>query len=196
MKLPQIRMNSQFAQIELTIQKPVQSIEQPQAQLDIEQPKAEMTIETTPAQLSIDQTAAWEAMDLKHIFRRIEEYAQNGYQDFLAGIARRAQDGDQLMKIEHGGKALEDIAKRNSEKEPKQLHLGWVPPHFSVKNNHKPKTLEIHWEPKKVINNTKAQKPIIDYQPGEVTTDMNQRESLDIDFVNLKFKNMNFEIEI
>ncbi|WP_100401657.1 DUF6470 family protein [Bacillus sp. FJAT-42315] len=196
MRLPQIRTNSQFAQTELTIQKPVQSIEQPRAQLDIEQPKAELTMKTTPAQLSIDQTAAWEAMDLKHIFRRIEEFAQKGHQDFLEGIARRAQDGDQLMKIEHGGNALGAIAKSNGERQPKQLQLGWSPPHFSVKNNHQPRMLEINWEPKKVINNTKAQKPIVDYQPGEVTTDVKPRESLNIDFVNLKFKNMSFETEI
>lgn len=193
MQLPQIRTQSTFAQIQLDTQPAKQSIEQPKAELDIQQPKAELNIQTTPSKLMIDQTKAWEDMDLKHIFRRIEEFAQNGRNDWLEGMARRRQDGDELMRIENKGNPLVQQAQRNSEKPPMQFNIGWIPSHFSVKIDYQPSKVNIDWKVNKVENNTRVNKPIIDYQPGTVTTSLKQRESLNIDFANLKFVGIHYE---
>ena len=106
MQIPQIRMQSNLAKIEISTTPSQQYIEQPKAQLSLQQPKADMTIQTTPGQLNIDQTRAWESMDIKHIFRRIEENAQKGMNDALNGVARRASEGDELMRIENGGSPI------------------------------------------------------------------------------------------
>lgn len=196
MQLPQIRLQSNFAQIELNTKPAEQSIEQPEAELDLQQPPAEMTIDRTPSKLSIDQTQAWEDMDLKHIFRRIEEYANNGYQDWLSGLGRRAGDGDQLMRIENDGNPIASQAKTNSEKPVYSFNIGFIPSPFSVKVNFEPSKLNIEWNINKVINNTKAQKPVVNYQPGEVTTSLRQPSSLKVDFTNLQFKGINYEQEI
>lgn len=196
MQLPQIRLQSTQAQIQLDIQPAKQSIEQPKAELDIKQPKAELNIERTPSKLMIDQTKAWEDMDLKHIFKRIEEFAQKGHNDWLEGVARRKQDGDELMQIENKSNPLAQQAQRNSQKPPMQFNIGWVPSHFSVKIDYQPTKLNIDWKVNKVENNTRVNKPILDYQPGQVTTSLKQRESLNIDFVNLKFVGINYEQSI
>lgn len=196
MQLPQIRLNTRFAQIEIETAKAQQSIEQPRAELDIQQPKAELTIDRTPSKLSIDQTRAWEALDLKHIFRRIEEYSQNGYQDWLKGLDRRASEGEQLMKIENKGHPITTIAKQNSEKPMLNFNIGFVPPHNSVKIDYDPGKLNMEWKIKQTINNTQQQKPIIEYKPGEVTTKLRNHAQLHIDFVNLKFTGINYEQEI
>jgi len=188
MQLPQIRLESQPALISLQTKNAVQNIEQPKAELDIQQPPAEMTIERTPSQLTIDQTAAREAIDLKTIRKRIEEHADNGYQGVLDGITRRKQEGDDLMRIEDGGSPITAHAKQNSERPEKQFNIGFVPPLFSVKIKYEPAKLNIEWQQNKVINNTKVNKPILDYQAGDVEVGLRQRESLTIDYVNVNFK--------
>jgi hypothetical protein len=196
MNLPQIRIESKFAKIAIETTPPVQEIEQPPAELDLQQPPAEIKIEKTPSKLTIDQTKAWEDMDLKHIFRRIEEFAQQGYEDWLEGMARVSRQGDELMRIEDGGNPIAEQAKENSEDPMYEFNVGWVPSHFSVKTNYEPAKVHIDVKVNKPINNTKINKPIINYTPGKVTTELAQRNSLKVDFVNLKFVGINFEISI
>jgi hypothetical protein len=196
MKLPQIRLQSTFAKIAIKTTSPVQEIKQPPAELALQQPPAEMKIETTPAKLTIDQTKAWEDMDLKNIFRRIEEFAQQGYEDWLEGIARVSRQGDELMRIEDGGNPIAEQAKENSEDPIYDFNIGWIPSLFSVKTNFETAKVHIDVKVNKPINNTKINKPMINYTPGKVTIDLAQRNSLKIDFVNLKFVGTNFEISI
>jgi hypothetical protein len=196
MQLPQIRLESTFAKIAIKTTPPVQEIKQPPAELNLQQPPAEMKIETTPAKLTIDQTKAWEDMDLKHIFRRIEEFAQQGYEDWLEGIARVSRQGDELMRIEDGGNPIAEQAKENSEDPIYDFNIGWIPSLFSVKTNFEPAKVHIDVKFNKPINNTKISKSIINYTPGKVTIDLAQRNSLKIDFVNLRFVGTNFEISI
>jgi hypothetical protein len=196
MNLPQIRLESTLAKIAIETTLPVQEIEQPPAELDLQQPPAEIKIEKTPAKLTIDQTKAWEDMDLKHIFRRIEEFAQQGYEDWLEGMARVSRQGDELMRIEDGGDPIAEQAKENSEDPMYEFNIGWVPSHFSVKTNFEPAIVHIDVKVNKPIIKTKINKPIINYTPGKVTTELVQRNSLKIDFVNLKFVGTNFEISI
>jgi hypothetical protein len=196
MQLPQIRLQSTFTKISIKTTPSVQEIEQTPVELDLQQPPAEIKIETTPAKLTIDQTKAWEDMDLKHIFRRIEEYAQQGYEDWLEGIARVSRQGDELMRIEDGGNSVADQAKENSEDPIYEFNIGWVPSHFSVKTNFEPAKVNIDVKVNKPINNTEVNKPIIHYTSGTVKVDLAQRNSLKVDFVNLKFVGINFEISI
>ncbi|WP_203363291.1 DUF6470 family protein [Bacillus sp. REN10] len=196
MQLAQIRMTTQQAQIALDIQKPVQSIEQPSAELDLQQPPAELTIETTPSKLTIDQTKAREDMDLKNISKRIEEFAQQGYQDWFEGLARVAAEGDELMMIENGGDPIPEQAQRNSEGPELEFNIGYIPSAGSVKIDYQPAQVQIDVKTNPIINNTRPQKPIHDYQPGKVHVSMKQYPSVNIDFVNLKYKGINYEQEI
>ncbi|MFK2826310.1 DUF6470 family protein [Bacillus sp. B190/17] len=196
MQLPQIRMTSQQAQIELNIQQPVQSIEQPLAELDLQQPQADMELERTPAKLTINQTKAREDMDLKHISKRVEEAAQLGYQDWLEGLARVSAEGDELMMIENGGDPIPEQAQRNSEGPELEFNIGWIPSAGGVSIDYVPGKVDIHVQPNPVINNTRPQKPIHNYQPGKVHIALKQYASLSIDFVNLKYRGINYEQEI
>ncbi len=187
MKLPQIRLESQPALISHETIHAKQTIQQPKAELDIQQPPAEMTIHRTPSKLTIDQAAAREAVGLKSIQKQIEEFADNGRQDLLQGIARVAQQGDELMKIENGGNPLTAQAKQNGEQPEKQFNIGFIPPMFSVKLHYEPTKIDIDWQINKVINNTKTNKPILDYEAGKVEVGLRQKESLDISFVNVDY---------
>jgi len=185
MNIPQIRIESTFANIGLATEKPVQEIRQPKADLSIRQPKAELTIERTPGQLTIDQTKAWEDMNLKHIFRLIDEFAENGYRDLLRGIARRARQGDELMRIEDGGNPIVSQAIENSGKPVRTLGITWIPSSFSVKIHYVPGELEFHWKQHKPIIEAKPNKPEHHYTPGKVNVYLVQKNDLKIDFVHL-----------
>jgi len=183
--VPQIRMESTFIQLGLKTEKPLQSIEQPKAIQTIEQPKAKMEFRTTPGQLSLDQSQARADMDLKSIRQRIKEFAENGYQDFLTGMARRREQGDELMKIENKGNPISQQAVINGTKPEKQFNIGWIPSHFSVKINYEPANVETYIEPQKPILEAKMNRPIHEYKPGKVNMFIERWNSLKIDFVNI-----------
>jgi Family of unknown function (DUF6470) len=187
MNFPQLRMESTFGQLSLSTQKPVQEIKQLPAEVSIVQPKAELSIERTPGNLTIDQTQAWEDMDLKHVFKRIEEFAQNGYQDWLTGMGRRAQEGDDLMRIESGGNPIPEHAKINSENPQYEFNIGFVPSHFIVKTNYQPSDLNIDWKTNNPEIDVKVNKPRLDYTPGVIRGEMKQWPSLKINVVGLEF---------
>ena len=185
MQIPQIRLQTNPMKIGLNIEQPVQQIEQKAAVQSIQQPQAIMEIQTTPGKLTIDQSQAREDMDLKSLSRRVDEFAQQGYQDWLAGMARRAQQGTELRHIEKGGNALAEQARKNSKGPEMQFNLGWIPSHFSVKLDYQPAEVKIE---------ATAQKPIIDaqvnrvnhtYTQGSVNVEILQKNALDIDFINL-----------
>jgi hypothetical protein len=185
MNFPQLRMESTFGQIALNIQKPVQKIEQLPAELSIQQLKAELNIEQTPGQLNINQTQAREDMDLKSISRRIKEFAQQGYEDWLSGLARMSQDGDELMMIENGGNPIAEQAKRNSGSPIYDFNIGFIPSPFSVKINYQPSEVKLNWQTHKPEINVIVNKPYHKYTPGSVNIEMNQWPSLFIDLVGL-----------
>ncbi|MFJ7858079.1 DUF6470 family protein [Peribacillus sp. NPDC097206] len=185
MQMPQIRMHSTSMQIGLNIEQPVQQIEQKAADLSIEQPKAILEIQTTPGKLTIDQSKAREDMDLKSLSKRVEEFAQQGYQDWLAGMARRSQQGTELRHIENGGNAIASLAKQNSKGSEKQFNLGWIPSHFSVKLDYQPAQVDIDVTPQKPNIDVQINRPEHEYTQGNTKVEVLQKNSLDIDFINL-----------
>lgn len=181
MQIPQIRIESQAGKIGLNINKPIQSIEQPQADLSIEQPPAEMTINRQPGRLTIDQTLARENLDLKSVFKRNEENAQLGYQTLMEYISKTVQEGDELMKIENGGQPLIDQAVRSMDRET-VFNTGNTPSQESVQIEYTPAKVEIEWHRNKPNIQVQINKPIHEYTPGNVEVFMQQHPSLNIDF--------------
>ncbi|WP_227394291.1 DUF6470 family protein [Jeotgalibacillus aurantiacus] len=186
MQIPQIQIETTQAKIGMRSPKGEQSIQQPHAELDLQQKPAKLSIETTKGWLTIDQTEAWASMDIKPISRRIREWAAEGNQDVLKGMARAASEGDELMRIENGGDAIKSIAKRNYEGPPPSFNIGFVPPPFSVKMNYQPGTTDIQFTQGDFINNSRARKPIINYTPREVEIHMRQLNSIRFSTVNIE----------
>ncbi|WP_342774213.1 DUF6470 family protein [Aquibacillus sediminis] len=194
--MPQIRIQTQDAQISMKTNPAKQHIEQPQAEQSIQQPKADVTIERTPSKLSIDQSQAWYDMDLKNVFERTEEAAQNAKQAVAEGTARRAREGDELMKIENGGNPIAQQAKQNSEGQPKQFNIGWIPSHGAVKIDYQPSEVHTNVKRNEPIIDVQTNKPTHQYQQGNVELSAN-KPNVEVDFDNLKYKGVGgFEIMI
>ncbi|MFD2214825.1 DUF6470 family protein [Metabacillus endolithicus] len=188
MKIPQIRLESTNAQISIETRNAVNNIEQPKADLSIEQPKAELMMKTTPSKLMIDTYEARADMDLKSVSRRMEEFAHKGYQDLLAGVARRAKQGEELMKIEQKSNPIANQAKLNSQKPMKEFGLVFIPSAGSVKVQYEPSKVDIDINQRKPIINVQVNKPIFQYEPGKVNIGLEKRNDLKIDFETIDIK--------
>ncbi|WP_067727095.1 DUF6470 family protein [Oceanobacillus damuensis] len=185
MKLPQIRMQSQMAQIQIQKTEGQQQISQPHAELTIRQPNAQVSIRTNPGKLHIDQTQAWEDMNLMHITKRNKKFAQEGVNSLMQGIARRARQGNELMRIENGGNPLVSQAAQNSSTPMKSLGIQFIPSHFSVKTSYQPAEVQIDVQTNKPVIEANARKPEFNYQRGTVETSLKQHQELEISFTNL-----------
>ncbi|MGG3894803.1 DUF6470 family protein [Geobacillus stearothermophilus] len=183
MRIPQLKMEATYAKLAISSERARLDITQPPAEMTIEQPPADMRIAAIPARLTIDQTEAWAAVNNKHVFRLIEDAAADGRQAVLDFIERAAIQGDELMRIEHGGDPLVEQAEANSEGPPLELGIALVPPPFSVKVDYEPGRLTIDWNTYTPRINVKAHAPIIRYQQGAVKIDLAQRPSLHINVV-------------
>ncbi|WP_079524723.1 DUF6470 family protein [Solibacillus isronensis] len=182
MNIPQIQLQTTRGQIGLTTKKPVQQIEQPKAELYLQQPKAEMSIRTTKSKLTSDTVEMRESLDLKSSASRTAEVAQYSAQTAMEGLARRVQEGGELMKIENGGNPLAEQAKRTGKQPYSSLGIKFIPQAGSVKISFTPGSADTQVESQKVINNTKTNKPIHTYTPGKVNVEMLQHPSLKIDW--------------
>ncbi|MGD6817069.1 DUF6470 family protein [Metabacillus sp. 113a] len=188
MQIPQIRLESTHGKISLTTIQGKMEQQQPKADLSIRQPKADLSIETLPGILTIDTTEARADVDLKHLSRRVQEFAQQGYQGWLDGMARVAAQGDELMRIEAGGNPIPEQARQNSEPQVYDFNIGFVPRASSVKVQYEPAKVKIDAEPRKPEIDVQLNKPVLDYTPGEVQVGMLQYPSLKIDFVSIDIK--------
>ncbi|WP_404454302.1 DUF6470 family protein [Virgibacillus necropolis] len=185
MQLPQIRMQSQMAHINIQQTSGKQRIRQPEASLSIQQPKAEMTISTTPSKLDINQTQAWEDMNIMHISKRIEKFANEGIQAANEGTARRVRQGDALMRIENKGNPIVGQAIQNAFDGMKKIGIKFIPSMSAVKINYQPAEVNINVNINKPIIKAEPHKPQIQFIPGSVDVSMQNYQSLEIDFVNL-----------
>ena len=183
MNIPKLQLQSTKAHIGLTTQKAMQEIKQPKANLDLQQPQAKMTMETTKSELTLDTVDARESLDLKSSSSRTAEVAQYSQQSAKEGLERRAQEGDELMKIENDGNPIADQAKRRWKQPYSSINIKFIPQAGSVNVNFEPGRVDIQVEPQKVINNTTINKPIHNYTPGKVKVDLLQEPSLKIDWL-------------
>ena len=181
MDIPQLQFQTTPGVLDLRITKPTQEIEQPRAVINQQQPAAILEMSTTRPQLSLDTTEARADLDLKSVFRRSDEHAQLGKQGALEGMARRAQEGQELLRIENRGNALAELAKRNGTPPPAELSIRFVGDRSKVQMSIQPGTLNINATPQKPIVDVQVNKPIHHYTQGKVTGEMEQYPSLQID---------------
>ncbi|WKB37357.1 DUF6470 family protein [Terrilactibacillus sp. S3-3] len=137
----------------------------------------------------MDQTDAWHNQDLKSAFTRIADAAQDASQDVLEGIARRAQQGDELLHLErhHGSNLIAEQAGENAALAVVGTHYdtGSTPAYQSVKYYVDPGSLNISWEMHAPDIEVTTHVPEITYFPGNVGISMQQYPSLTIEAVGI-----------
>lgn len=196
MRLPQIRIDQQFARIGISSRDAHVEINQGPAHLEIQQPNATMSITTRPARLTIDQTQVFRELGQFPAGESVARSAQAGFQKAVQGSGRRRRQGDQMMRIEHEGNPIALIAKENAPRQMRPFNIGFIPSHGSV---------DIHYEPAEVQVNNQANKPRIQasttpvtqsFTPAQLDVYLEQQHYLNIDFDHLNYVGVQVSFEI
>lgn len=180
MNISQIKMDSTMAQLGLRIEKPIQHIEQPKADLHIEQPGADLSIRTKRGKLTIDQSKAWEDMNLYSPLKSTKVYAGKSRGKWYEGLAKMSQEGDMMMDVHKNKDAIPTIAKNKLRAKEHQFNIGWIPSVFAVKTYYEPAKVNIDVRRNEPVIKSKINKPIHHYTPGEVSGYMKQWPELNI----------------
>lgn len=181
-KIPQIKIQTTKAELGLTIRQPKQQIQQPQADMQIQQPAAELSIHSTVGQLYIDSSQARRDIGMVSSIEMTRNYAEKGKQAALAGVARRAREGEQLMSIENGGNAIYSIIDAKTGPQNKKMGIKFIPSGDSVKTTYTPATVDIQVQKNEPKINVQINNPIHNYTPGNVIIDLIQKSSIQIDW--------------
>lgn len=185
MKMSQIRIESQLALIGVKQSLGSQHIRQPKAEINLQQSKANMSIQSKNARLTIDQTKAFEDANLMSIAKRIKRSAQEGKSKMMQGAQRRAQQGNSLMKIEHGGNPIAQQAKANGHDQMKTLGMKYIPSQLSVKIDYQPAHLQIKAQTNSPKIDARANTVEYQYNRSHVETYMKRYATLEIDFTHI-----------
>lgn len=196
MQLPQIRIQQQHAMIGIQTKDAKLDIEQGPAKQSIQQPKADLKITTKPGKLTIDQSKALADVGIIPTEESVRKMANEAMQTAVEGAKKRRRQGDRMMKIEQNGHILPQIAKQNGERAQKQFNIGWIPSGNAVKFNYQPAEVHIDAKANKPIIHTEQTKNQFHYLPSDIDIYLDQKNVIDIDFVNVKSVGNNFELEV
>lgn len=181
LNIPQLQIQTTRGILGLEITKPIQEIEQPRAIMNQQQPAAILEISTTKPKLFVDTTEARAEIDLKSVFRRIDEYVQLGKQGAMEAIGRRAQEGQEMLRIENGGNIFAELSKRNGTPPPAPLGIRFIGNKSGIQMSIQPGTTDIRFTPQKPVNDVQINNPSHQYTQGKVTGVVEQYPSIQID---------------
>lgn len=182
MNIPQMTITSRPARLSIEQPRGTQQIEQPRATQQIEQPAAILEMSSEASELTIDSTEAWASMEKKSPLRAATEHAQGGLQAVQEGIARRAEEGDQMMRIENGGEAIQDIAKQTVYPPPADFNVRFLLGRFGVDIDYKPREQHIDIQTQAPRIDAQVNAPIHNYTPNAPNIDIADYGDLSIDW--------------
>ncbi len=186
MRIPQIRMEQKYARLGLDIQKSVQEIRQPPAEVIMRQEPAQLEIHQPLGKLTIDSSEAQANIDLRGPLRRGRENAEYGYQKWLEAIAFISQSGDRLAAIERKGNPIAEIAFEESTiYDNTEIIAEGSLTGDGVEIRFEAQKPVIDVQVKGVTMHVEINKPIHNYTPSKVNGQILQWNSLAIDFVGL-----------
>lgn len=186
MQVPYLQMSSTLGQIGLQPNRPQMRIEQPKADLSITQNHSTMSISTKAGQLFIDQTEAFADAHLKGPLRSSNEFIAKTKGKVAQYIAKTAQQGDMMMRIENGYGAIPRIAAANSELYPERgLNLGVMPRPFSVKFHYEKGDVNVHVSDNSFNVRVQKNDPRISIPKWQSNAYVKQKNNLTIQVVGL-----------
>ncbi|QOY37013.1 DUF6470 family protein [Anaerobacillus isosaccharinicus] len=187
MQVPHLQISSVRGQIGLQQNRPSMNIQQPNADLSIQQNHSTLKISQTASQLFIDQTEAFADAHLKGPLRSSNEFISKSKAKLAQFIAKTAQQGDQMMRIENGFGAIPRLAEVNSELYPeRELNVGSMPRSTTqVKFDYRPSEIRIDVASGMPEINVRKNAPRISIPKWQTNAYIQQKNNLSIQVVGL-----------
>ncbi|MEA1962362.1 MAG: DUF6470 family protein [Bacillota bacterium] len=121
----ELHINQQYAKIGLNIQKPSLELRTTQPQIELKTTRPELSIESPRPRMTIDQSQCFADVNRRGIVDFARYNAQQGASDAMAGIARRASEGDMLAKI--NGITVEQLCADSAYQGEIDYNIGTIP---------------------------------------------------------------------
>jgi hypothetical protein len=141
-------------------------------------------ISTAAAKLYIDQTEAFADANLKSPLRLGNEFASKALSQASEYVAKTAQQGEQLKRIENGNGAIAQIAKQNSEIASPEAVPGYMPRSMSrVKFDYQPSEVTVKAANKPVQINVNRRDPQIEIPKWQTDAYIQQKNQISFQVV-------------
>ncbi len=122
-----LNISTQPIVLSASIQEPQINLKTTLPAIQLDTQAATLEISSPKGELSIDQTPCRYSLGIKNNVDFARDFAQAGHQGVLEGIARIAQEGDQLADISNtGGDAIANIAMSRHNPRKLEVTLGWI----------------------------------------------------------------------
>lgn len=131
-----LNISQQYAKIAISTTRPQLNLETSRPQIEINSQAAKLEIRQATGELEIDNMPYRYSIGIKNIQDMARDNAREGMQTALETIARIAQDGDRMARIETKENAIANMAAEANISEPAELT--WAPiekPSISYKFN-------------------------------------------------------------
>lgn len=187
MNVPNLEISSKYAYIGINSQRPPMSIRQKPADLQISQTHVEnVHITKTDGKLLIDQSEAFASVGSKPPLQRAKEFYAKSAAHVAKYVAKTAQQGDQLMRIENNGFGkFAQIAASDSQLMNHEVDLRLSPKPLSVKINYQPGTIKVNVNPDRVDIKVNKNDPQITIPKWQTDVYVRQKNQLSIRAVGL-----------
>jgi len=183
--IPKLNITQVPNKIGINIKEPEYEINQTKPETSIEKGKGKQQISQKNARVNVDNYPARYDLGYRNYKDFMKDFAQEGKQSMLSQIKKYANQGDQLMRIENGGKPIISQAKQENKPSQKEIALRWKRgPKISVREN----SLDINYSPQKVKSNLSRGEVSSNLNWGKVSTYLEQKADLEI---NVRGNNLN-----
>ncbi len=163
-----------------------QNIKTTRSQLSMRTENAKITMQSKNAKLLIDQTECFAQLGIKPTGQFSAESANYGKLMLQQGLARIVDQGNRMADIHIKTSPLPDQAVYNAFEQFEKAFNMQTATGVRPKITYVAGSLNINYQPGRVINNSTYQKPQIDYIPGKVDINVAQYNRLDISVIDLK----------
>jgi len=109
LKIPQIQIRQQYAQLDITAELGHYSMEQPRAEQEIRTKPAQLDIEQAVSTLRVDQERAWKAYNGGPALEMNRQIYSQMPGILLEGISRRVQEGHRKAAFHIPGNTIKNI---------------------------------------------------------------------------------------
>lgn len=184
MAIPQIQIDTRDIQMNYRTTQPQLNISQQQANMQIEQPAATLDITAKQGTLHIDQSKAFAEAGAKSVKQLNDEYVQKGKQAVMQMMAKKAQQGEQLMHGAgkgQGAATLQQIVKQNTGLgPPAKSNITFIPSPGAVKIDFTPGEFDIDIQAQQPKIDVQVTQPQFDFTYGTVKGTMTQRPAVEV----------------
>lgn len=181
----QLEINQSFAKIGMDIKEPELKLSKSKGEMSLDKGPGEQSIKKKDSKVNIDNYPAEYDLGYRNYKDFMKDFSQKGKKTALSQIAKYANEGDQLMRIESGGDPIVFQAKENSKSIEKDIGIRWKRgPSISVSKDQ----LDINYNPKNLKGNYTESNVSSELNWGRVNTYLKQKANLEI---NVRGNNLN-----